>query len=79
MSAAIDIPETDKGFSVRKGVYSSKALVNIEINTPVRVVSVLGNSLQIRVVGANTEVQSISLDVLQPELKYYLSINYKAM
>ena len=69
VSAAIDIPETDKGFSVRKGVYSSKALVNIEINTPVKVVSVLGNSLQISVVGANVEVQPIALDVLQPGIK----------
>ena len=69
VSAAIDIPETDKGFSVRKGVYSSKALVNIEINTPVKVVSVLGNSLQISVVGANVEVQPIILDVLQPRIK----------
>lgn len=69
VSAAIDIPETDKGFSVRKGVYSSKALVNIEINTPVKVVSVLGNSLQISVVGSNAEVQPIALDVLQPGIK----------
>ena len=69
VSAAIDIPETDKGFSVRKGVYSSKALVNIEINTPVKVVSVLGNSLQISVVGSNVEVQAIALDVLQPGIK----------
>ncbi len=69
VSAAIDIPETDKGFSVRKGVYSSTALVNIEINTPVKVVSVLGNSLQISVVGANVEVQPIALDVLQPGIK----------
>jgi electron transfer flavoprotein alpha subunit len=69
VSAAINIPETDKGFSVRKGVYSSKALVNIEINTPVKVVSVLGNSLQISVVGANVEVQPITLDVLQPGIK----------
>jgi electron transfer flavoprotein alpha subunit len=69
VSAAIDIPETDRGFSVRKGVYSSKALVNIEINTPVKVVSVLGNSLQISVVGANVDVQPITLDVLQPGIK----------
>jgi electron transfer flavoprotein alpha subunit len=70
VSAAVDIPETDKGFSVRKGVYSSKALVNIEINTPVKVVSVLGNSLQISVVGSNVEVQPIALDVLQPGIKF---------
>ena len=69
VSAAIDIPETDKGFSVRKGVYSSKALVIIEINTPVKVVSVLGNSLQISVVGSNVEVQPVALDVLQPGIK----------
>ena len=69
VSAAIDIPETDKGFSVRKGVYSSKALVNIEINTPVKIVSVLGNSLQIREVGSNVEVHPIALDVLQPGIK----------
>jgi electron transfer flavoprotein alpha subunit len=69
VSAAVDIPETDKGFSVRKGVYSSKALVNIEINTAIKVVSVLGNSLQISVVGSNAEVQPIALDVLQPGIK----------
>ncbi len=69
VSAAVDIPETDKGFSVRKGVYSSKALVNIEINTAIKLVSVLGNSLQISVVGSNAEVQPIALDVLQPGIK----------
>jgi len=69
VSAAIDIPNTDNGFSVRKGVFSSKALVNIDILTNVKVVSVLGNSLQINVVGSNAEIQQLTLDVLQPGIK----------
>jgi electron transfer flavoprotein alpha subunit len=69
VSAAIDIPNTDNGFSVRKGVFSSKALVNIDILTTVKVVSVLGNSLQINVVGSNAEIQQLTLDVLQPGIK----------
>jgi electron transfer flavoprotein alpha subunit len=50
-------------------VYSSKALVNIEIITPLKVVSVLGNSLQINIVGSNAEIQPLNLDVLQPRIK----------
>jgi electron transfer flavoprotein alpha subunit len=69
VSAAIGIPETNNGFFVRKGVYSSKALVNIEIITPLKVVSVLGNSLQINIVGSNAEIQPLNLDVLQPRIK----------
>lgn len=69
VSAAIDIPNTDNGFSVRKGVYSSKALVNIDILTNVKVVSVLGNSLQINVVGSNADIQQLTLDVIQPSIK----------
>lgn len=69
VSAAINVPETDKGFSVRKGAYSSKALVNIEITTPVKVVSVSGNALQISVVGSNAVIQALSLDVFHPRTK----------
>jgi len=69
VSAAIGIPEMNNGFFVRKGVYSSKALVNIEIITPLKVVSVLGNSLQINIVGSNAEIQPLNLDVLQPRIK----------
>ncbi len=67
VSAVIDIPETENGFIVKKGVYSSKALVKMEINTPVKVISIQGNSIQFSVVGTEAPLQSLDIEVLQPK------------
>lgn len=67
VSAVTDIPETENRFIVKKGVYSSKALVKMEINTPVKVISVQGNSIQTSVVGTEASLQSLDIDVLQPK------------
>jgi electron transfer flavoprotein alpha subunit len=67
VSGVIDIPETGNGFIVKKGVFSSKAIVKMEITTPVKVISVQGNAIQINVVGTEAMVQPLEIEVLQPK------------
>jgi len=46
VAGAIALPETGSGFSVKKNVFSGKAFADYEIKTPVKVISVLPNSLK---------------------------------
>jgi electron transfer flavoprotein alpha subunit len=74
VSAVTDIPETDQGFRVKKGVFSSKAEVKMEISTPIKVISVQGNSIQSSVVGTEVPVQNLDIEVLKPKTEL-ISVN----
>jgi len=45
VSGAIDYPETSAGFTVKKAVFSGKAFAQVKINSDVKVVSLLPNSV----------------------------------
>ncbi len=57
------IPTLDGGFKVRKNVFSGKAISEYQINTDVKVLSLMGNSLQPEESGAAAEVASLELEV----------------
>jgi electron transfer flavoprotein alpha subunit len=46
VAGAISLPDTASGFSVKKNVFSGKAFAEYEIKTPVKVISVMPNSLK---------------------------------
>jgi len=48
VSGAVALPDTAKGFVVRKNVFSGKAFANVSINTPVRVIALNPNSYPVR-------------------------------
>ena len=45
ISGAIALPDTSNGFVVKTNVYSGKAFAHISVNTPIKVISLLANSL----------------------------------
>jgi electron transfer flavoprotein alpha subunit len=45
VSGAISLPDTGNGFIVRKNVFSGKAFADIEITTPVKIITLLPNAL----------------------------------
>jgi len=57
------VPTVDGGFKVRKNVFSGKAISEYQINTDVKVLSLMGNSLQPESTGAAAEVASLEVEV----------------
>ena len=57
------IPSTDGGFSVRKSVFSGKAIADVSINTDYKVISLSGNSIPVEESGSAVSVESISVDL----------------
>ncbi len=47
VAGAIDVPNTDGGFSVRKSVFSGKAFADYQIHTDVKVISLNPNSIPV--------------------------------
>ncbi|MEL6867904.1 MAG: electron transfer flavoprotein subunit alpha/FixB family protein [Bacteroidota bacterium] len=57
------IPTVDGGFKVRKNVFSGKAVAEYALNSEVKVLSVMGNSLQPEASGATVEVEALDIAV----------------
>jgi electron transfer flavoprotein alpha subunit len=63
------LPTFENGFRVRKSVFSGKAMAEYEIKSEIKVLSVMGNSLQPEVVGAASEVEKLDVPVAQGRVK----------
>jgi electron transfer flavoprotein alpha subunit len=62
-----ELPTVDGGFKVKKNVFSGKAVATISVTSDIKLISVMGNSLQPEKVGAAAEVES--LDIAVPDAK----------
>ena len=64
ISGANSLPSVEGGsFRVRKGVFSGKAFAEYELKSDVKVISLMGNSLQPEVVGESAVVESLEVSV----------------
>jgi electron transfer flavoprotein alpha subunit len=63
------VPTVDGGFKVKKGVFSGKAIAEYEIKSDVKVLSVMGNSLQPAVVGSAAPVEALAIAVPASRVK----------
>nr|MDQ3073681.1 electron transfer flavoprotein subunit alpha/FixB family protein [Bacteroidota bacterium] len=63
ISNAVSIPLTDKGFTVKKPVYSGKGFANFEITSPIKIITVGINGYHI----SKNEVEH-SVESIQPQL-----------
>jgi electron transfer flavoprotein alpha subunit len=63
VSGAIDLPDTSNGFVVKTNVYSGKAFAHIAISTPIKVISLLPNSLAPELNEKNPEFIDFSADL----------------
>src|SRR5437762_6168698 len=56
VSGAVALPDTTKGFVVKKNVFSGKAFANISLNTDVKIIALNPNAYKIEVKEGTAEV-----------------------
>lgn len=57
------VPTNDGAFKVKKNVFSGKAIAEYTVSSPVKVLSLMGNSLKPEQTGADAPVEAISVDL----------------
>ena len=60
VSGAVALPDTSNGFSVKKTVFSGKAVANLSIHTDVKIIALNPNAFQPVASGSNAEVVTVS-------------------
>jgi len=60
VSGAVALPDTNGGFSVTKNVFSGKAFAQYKINTDVKIISLLANSVPIKETGGSATIESFN-------------------
>ena len=63
VSGAVDLPNTENGFVVKKSVFSGKAFAHVAVNTVKKVIAVLPNSIGVKEVDVTTEVATFAADL----------------
>lgn len=63
VSGAVDYPNTDGGFTVKKNVFSGKAFATVKVNTDKKVISLLPNSFKPELGDGTAEVSEFSPEV----------------
>lgn len=61
VSGAVDYPETNDGFTVKKTVFSGKAFAHVKINTDKKVISIVPNSFQFDKVEGNATIEKVNI------------------
>ena len=69
VSAAIALPDTSNGFTVKKAVFSGKEFATVAINSPVKIIAVAPNSYQTIAGEGTAEVISLNVTVDTPKVK----------
>ena len=57
------LPTVDGGFKVKKNVFSGKAIAEYEISSPVKVLSLMGNSIPVEATGAAVAAESLEVTI----------------
>lgn len=63
VSGAVALPETTRGFVVKKNVFSGKAFANVAINTAIKIISLNPNSFAVTTTAATAEVVEFAATV----------------
>ncbi len=69
VSGAVDLPNTEEGFVVRKAVFSGKAYANVKVNTETKIISVTPNALEKKEYNKTATVESFSAELGDSRLK----------
>ncbi len=62
VSGAVDVPNTDGGFSVKKAVFSGKAFAEVEIHSDVKIISLLPNSIDVAKSEGSVSIENVDGD-----------------
>ena len=63
VSGAIALPDTTKGFEVKKSVFSGKAFANVSIKTEIKIISLNSNAFQINKIEGIAEVEELKIEI----------------
>jgi len=69
VSGAVGLPDTSKGFIVKKNVFSGKAFANIALNTDVKIIALNPNAYQTIMGEGTAEVVTADVAVDAPKVK----------
>ena len=69
VSGAVALPDTSKGFVVKKNVFSGKGFANVNIKSAIKVISVNPNSFRILKTDAKASVEQLNVQVDDPKVK----------
>ena len=69
VSGVIDVPNLEGGFSVKKSVFSGKAIAEYSIKSPKRVLSLSGNSFKPEKIGTTIDIESIEVSIPNSSIK----------
>jgi len=69
VSGAVALPDTSKGFVVKKNVFSGKAFANISLNTDIKIISLNPNAYQTIAGRGTAEVVNTDVTVDTPKVK----------
>lgn len=69
VTGAIDLPDTAKGFVVKKSVFSGKAFAKVSLNTDIKIISLNPNSYKILKTEGTAEVAEFSISLDAPAVK----------
>lgn len=69
VAGAKEIPNVEGGFTVKKNVYSGKAIATVSVKSDIKLISVMGNSLQPEKVGEAGEVKALDISVPDRQVK----------
>lgn len=61
VAGAIDYPQTDNGFVVKKNVFSGKAFANVKINADIKVITLVPNTFSIEKKGGSAAVEALNV------------------
>ncbi|MES2647887.1 MAG: electron transfer flavoprotein subunit alpha/FixB family protein [Bacteroidota bacterium] len=58
VAGAIALPDTSKGFIVKKNVFSGKAFANVAVNTPIKIISLNANAYGLHETGGTASIET---------------------
>ena len=69
VAGANSLPSTGGGFKVKKNVFSGKAIAEYQISSPIKVISLMGNSIPPEANGAPASVESLDIQIPESRIK----------
>jgi len=69
VAGANSIPTTDGDFKVRKNVFSGKAIAEYQISSPVKIISLMGNSIPPEETGSPASVENLDVQIPESRIK----------
>ncbi len=69
VAGANSLPDVSNGFNLTKSVYSGKAVITYDLTSPVKIISVMVNSLAPQIIGTDCPVESASVSIPASKIK----------